>query len=377
MPPTNIARAFGIIDDGTVGGKGYDDLATSTADANGYTRVVPDANIWVPATGGTLDKNVERIDRNAEARGLRAVTPMLSFRAAPVLTVPFMAYPLLVAKFLKKTMGGVDTVSGSTAAGYLHTIASITGLGVTGLPAFHGQIVRDDLNHKVAGASSNRLALAFPLDGEGTVELEAWGKWHKNDPAPAPTPSFTGLGDDVLMLRDAKVYVDGSTTSITDLTTFEITWVNNLARHFYGGRNIETRVALGTNISSPANDLRRTRKTWYPSENRVGAAQDVTFALGFGSVNGAQELAFDFSQLEQFVFECTGGPIAGTSVAGASVYETLRFTIMNGQWTGGGPDGLSARDDITSRYEGTAFYSDALTTDVKVEWLTGSSVALT
>ena len=169
--------------------------------------------------------------------------------------------------------------------------------------------------------------------------------------------------------------MDGSTTAITDLTTFEFTWVNNLARHFYGGRNVETRTNMGTNITSPANDLRRTRKVWYPEENRLGAAQDVTFALGFGSVNGPQELAYDFAQIEQFVFEVQAGPITGTTPT--SINETLRITIYNGQFTGGGPDPLSARDDITSRYEGTAFYSDALTTDVKVEWITGSSAALT
>jgi hypothetical protein len=73
------------------------------------------------------------------------------------------------------------------------------------------------------------------------------------------------------------------------------------------------------------------------------------------------------------VFEITGGPLSTTPAAS----ELLRITIYAGELTGGGADALTARDDITSRFEGTSYYSSADSADVKIEVVNNVTTAIT
>jgi hypothetical protein len=344
-----IRRLFGVKRDAVAGGSEYDDLVAGA---------IPNADIFWPVTGGTLDKNPEYLDRNAEVRGRRASQGRLPFRQAPVMTVPVPAYRSVIEFLLAHALGGDDTISGAGPA-KTHTLTAL-GFGSTALPAVHAQLVRDDLNQKMSGSSFQRVGLNFPLDGEGTAEFELWGLYQKHDVAAAPTAAYTEVTD-VMMLRDAQVFIDGSASAIPDLQGFEFSWTNNLGRKHYAKRNVVTQV-----VGTPA----LTRKLWFPAENKLGASQDVTFAINFGNVNTAQELAFDYQQVEKFVFEVTGGLLAGGTT------EILRITIFAGELGGGGPEALSARDDITARYEGNAFYSDADLADVEIEVINESAIDL-
>lgn len=364
-----LQRLFGIVDDAAVAGTNFDLLA---AGSGGDLKAIPDASIFWPVTGGTFEANDETLGREDEVRGRRAATAPMPFRAAPVMTVPGNAYRTIVEKLIKKTLGGVDSIVGTSPAAGVHTIPAL-GYGSTYLPNFHCQMVRDTLNVKMAAASMNRLALSFPLDGFGTFEAEMWGLYHEHVVEAPPTATYTGVSE-VLMLRDAKAYFDPTTspsaptgvsgTQIPDLQGFDFTWVNNLARRHYAGRQIAVRT-----IGTPA----RTRKVWFPTENRLGSAQDVTFSLQFGSTNAAQEIARDYGQIQKLVVDLVGVPLGTTPAA----TELVRITIYNGFWTGGGADALSARDDLTTRLEGGAFYSDADANDVKIEIVNDINVAIT
>ena len=354
-----IARGFGIVDDATAGGTDHDTLPAGTG---GNYKDIPDATIFWPVTGGNLDSTLATLSREDEVRGRRPAVAPMPFRSDPTLTVPVNAYRAVMEKALKKTLGGADTVTGSGATARVHTIAAL-GFGSVALPAFHAQIIRDSLNYKIAGCSVNRLSMNFPLDGFGTLEVEAFGLYQEAVNDALPTPVLTGITDP-LLLRDAKAYFDPSAspsapgavtgTLIPDIQGFEMSWTNNLNRKPYAGRNIATRV-----IGTPA----LTRKLWYPTQNKLGAAQDVTFSMMFGDTSQAQELARDFGQIQKVVIDLVGPPMATTPVAN----ELVRITIYNAMWTGGGADDLSARDDITTRAEGGAFYSEADALDVKFE----------
>jgi hypothetical protein len=351
-----IRRLFGVIDDTNAGGSEYDQLTSGA---------VPDASIFWPVTGGTFDRNTDTIDRNDEVRGVRAMTAGIPYRAAPVLTVPVPAYRSVFEKLLKKTLGGADAVVAGTGPNlntYTHTLG-ILGFGNVSLPALHAQLVRDDLNHKIAGCTSNRISLTAPLDGEATLEAELWGKYYMNDPAAPPTAAFTGLSANPLMLRDAQMFIDGSGTAVPDLTQFEFSFQNNLTRHWFAKRDVVTQ-----SIGTPA----IVRKLHFPAENRVSAGQEVTYAFNLASVNAVQELALSFGQIQKFVVELAGDPIGATAVA-----ELVRITIYAGEHSGTGADALVSRDDITSRFEGNAFYSATDAADVKIEVVNGLMSALT
>lgn len=457
-----IQRLFGIVDDASPGGSGYDDL---TAGA------IPDSTLFWPVTGGTLDKSLERIDRNDEVRGRRAASPSLPFKARPVMTVPVPAYRSVLEKQMKKTLGGTDTVTpGSGTEPQTHSVTSIDYPVSSGLPPVHAQLVRDDLNHKMSGAVFNRFSWTFPLDGEGTTEVELLGLYHATFGTAAPTASFSGLSEDVMMLRDAQVYTitgtvneiqklsttgvptggkfklefdgqktgeikynasaaevqtallqldnldsgdvvgsggalpaavtltfgghyagrdvpalkviepefvggttpegkietstPGTSEAIPDLQGFELTYNNNAAAKFYARRNIVTQT-----IGTPA----KTKKLWFPHENKISAAQDVTYAINMGNVSATEELAMDFGRITKFVFEVYGGVLSTTPAS----TELLRVTVFAGVATGGGADALSARDDITSRFEGSAFYSDTDSDDIKIEIVNAATSAIT
>ena len=326
-----VRRLFGVINDATAGGKDYDTLKLGSP-------TIPDATTFYPVTGGNFDGGIERIDRNAEVRGRRSNTAPLPFRAAPSMTVPVAAYRSIVESVLYKCLGANVT----TGAGpYTHTMTAI-GFGTINLPALHVQMIRDDLNLKMGGSVFNRVTMNFPLDAEGTLELEIWGKWASDYATAAPSVSFTGLSPNPFMLRDATAYIDDNPTQIEDLQGITFAFVNNLTRKWYAGRNVELRV-LGTPTSC--------KKLWWPSENKVQGAPDIAYSLTFGNTQTEQELRQWFSVVQKLVFEFEGD----TCQTGGQ--ETMTITLYNAVNTGGGAEPLTARDDITATFEGGAFYS--------------------
>jgi len=266
-------------------------------------------------------------------------------------TVPVAAYRSCVEVALAYALGA-DTPSGS-AAPYTHTLEPLDFAEIAAgevLPCLHTQIIRDDLNHKMSGGTVNRVALSFPLDGEGTMELELWGLYYAQFADAAPSVDFGALSADVLTLRDASMTIDGGPTAIPDFQGFDFSFTNNLNRKPYGNRNVESKLL----------DDGFTRKLWWPTENKIGAMQDVTFGFQIGNTSTAQDIAHDWGQIQEFVLECVGGPLATGD-------EVLRITIHSGVLTGGGADPLTARDDITARYEGGAFYDEVAAADITIE----------
>jgi hypothetical protein len=76
--------------------------------------------------------------------------------------------------------------------------------------------------------------------------------------------------------------------------------------------------------------------------------------------------------VQKFVFECTGGPLGTTPAA----TELLRITIHAGAHTGGGPEALTSREDLTARYEGGSFYDTTAGTDVDIEIVNATATAI-
>jgi hypothetical protein len=353
-----LARTFGILDDTTAGGKDYDALQVAYPPTLGIPPI-PDANVFYPVTGGTFDPAIERIDRNDEVRGRRANTAPSPFRAGPMMTLPIAMYPKAAEKLFYKLLGAVSTTGGVAPVPYTHALTP-TGFGTIALPAAHVHLIRDDLNIKMGGSTVNRITADFPLDGEGTMETEFYGKYFAEYGTAAPTPTFTGMEADTLMLRDAQMFIDGSATPVQDLQGFSFTYNNNLVRKWYAGRNIQTR-ALGTPT--------QTKKLWFPAENKAQAAADITYSMTFGNTVVAQEIAHWYAQTEKFVFEVAGGPIGGTYTG----TELMRITIYNGVHTGGGAEALTAREDITATFEGGVFYSAADAGDLLIEFVTDTA----
>lgn len=356
-PTANIRRLFGYTDD-AVGGTSYENLASAG--------VVPDATVFWPATGGTLDRGLTRIDRAPEVRGRRSVAPPLPFRAAPAMTVPFPAYRSIIEKLMRKCLGGTDTVTGSATAGYTHTIAEL-GFGSTQLPAMNLQMVRDDLNHKMSGGYVNRVTVDFPLDGEGTCEGEFQGLYYANYASAPPSATYTDV-DNVLVLRDAQMVIDATSVPIPDLIGVTLTFNNNIDRKWYANHNVVVQAALG---ASPLQ-----RKLWFPSQYKMGAQLDISGTITFGNVNTAQDLALDFGQIQKFTFTVVGGPITGTT---GPQYESIQMTINATQLTADSQAAaaLAARGDITYAVNFGGFLSTFDNTDTAFQSLNGIATALT
>lgn len=354
-----VRRAFGYNDDPT-SAAGGSNLEALTGGA------IPDVTKFWPVTGGNLEWQPSRIERNNEVRGRRAISPPIPFRVTPMQTIPIPAYRSVVEKALKLTMGSEGAITGTAPGPFTHTLTALGFGGTTPLPTIVTQLVNDDINRKMTGAVVERAAFNFPLDAEGTVELELHGLYAKQEPAAlaSPTPVFTDLSLEPYLLRDAKVFFDGGASAALAINAFTFTWVNNIdfSNRHYAGRNIESKT-IGT---PPV-----LRKLWFPHEHKLGAAQDVTYGLNFSNTNELQELAREYGQLQKIVVEIGGPPIPG-----ASANELFRFTMFATEHTGGGTEALTARGDAQSSYQGGAYYSDADAADVKVEVVNGQATPI-
>lgn len=355
-PTPNVRRLFGVIDD-VVGGTSFENLSVAGTP--------PDATTFWAATGGTLDRGLTRIDRAPEVRGRRSVYAPLPFRAAPAMTIPFPAYRSIGEKLMRKCLGGIDTVTGSAPAGWTHSLAEL-GFGSTQLPTLHCQLVRDDLNQKMSGGFVNRVTWTFPLDGEATLEAEIQGLYYNNFATAAPSATYTDQ-DNVLMLRDASMFIDGAAVAIPDLVGASFVFNNNIDRKWYSNHNVVAQT-LG---ASPL-----LRKLWFPSQYKLGAQLDISGTITFGNTNTAQDLIVDFGQIQKFVFTCVGGPIPGST---GPVNEAITLTINAAELT---PDSqtaeaLQARGDIGYAVNFGGFYSPFDGFDTQFQSLNGLSAALT
>lgn len=341
-----LDRLFGIVDDATAGGKDYDALSAGA---------IPDATVFYPVTGGNFDPGIERIDRNDEVRGRRANVGPRPFRAVPAMTVPLAVYPKAAEKLTYKLLGSNTTTGGSGSTPYSHTMKAI-GYPNVALPALHAQMVRDDLNIKMAGATINRINYDFPLDGEGTMEIEMWGKFFNEFATASPAPSYTDFGAtvDTLMLRDAVMVIDGESTPVQDLQGFSLSFSNELIRKFYAGRNVVPRT-----IGSPTS----YKKLWFPAENKAQAAPEITFSMTFGNTRDAQETYLWYAVAQRLEVTIAGNFLAGPYGVNK---ETMKFFLYCAQETGGGASDLSARDDTTSTYDGGVFFSESDVKDLEI-----------
>lgn len=348
--PPAVRRSFGLVNDAVTSGSDYETLAAGA---------IPDATgIFIPAQSDSLDKNAAWIERNDEMRGIRAAPPRLPFKQSPSMTVGLRAYPSICKQLVRRCFGVADVVSGG-ASPYTHLLKPAAA-GVSVLPAAHAQLVRDEINHKMSGAYVESLGFSFGEE-DATLETVLRGLYQKNDVAAPPTASFTGLSENPFMLRDAKVFVDGSATQLDYLEGFDFSYSNALPDpYFMPGRNV-----VAQNIGTPA----RYRKLWFPRHYRLNSIPDVSYTLRFGQGVAAQELAHDLGQVQKFVFDCYGDPITGGT-------EIMRITVFAGVHGGGGLEGGTARDDQSSSYDGNAFYSTADAGDVQIEFLDASATAI-
>lgn len=350
-----LDRLFGIVDDATAGGKDYDALSAGA---------IPDADTFYPVTGGNFDPGIERIDRNDEVRGRRANVAPRPFRGAPSMTFPMSTYPKAAEKLTYKLLGDNTTTGGGAPTPYTHTMKAI-GYPNVALPALHAQMVRDDLNIKMSGATINRITYDFPLDGEGTMEVEAWGKFFNEFATASPSPSYPGMGAtaDTLMLRDAVMVIDGESNPVNDLQGFSLTFSNELVRKWYAGRNVVTRI-----IGSPTS----SKKLWFPAENKAQAAPEISFSMTFGNTRDAQETYLWYAVAQKIEVTVTGLPLGGAYTGN----EAMKFILYCGTETGGGASDLSAREDTTSTYDGGVYFSETDTKDLEIVF-TSSTASIT
>jgi hypothetical protein len=345
---------FGWHGDAVAGGSTYDDLVSGN---------VPIPNhFWVP-TGGNFDDGISQITHDDQVRAFRGKPEPISFKAEPKMTLPLPCYMRIAERALANVLGGVDTVTGSGP--YNHDIASL-GFGETKLPALHTAMVRDDEYIRMSGSVIESAQFSFDIGGEGSISVEFWGLFYDYfDDAP-PTATYVGLEQTVpvLMLRDAKIYVDGDVEPLDDVIGFDFGWKNNITaddRH-NSGQNVQTDVDDDGNLS----------KLWHPAVSEVRADPDITYALRLRNPSVAQAQKHRWSRAQAFVVEIDGAPLADPLDGN----ELLRFTIRKGVHTAKNVGDLQKSGRISAEYTGMAYYDEIAADDVKVEIVSDRATAL-
>lgn len=352
-------RKFALAVDAGTGGSSYDDIVTAaSADPGGIPNPTED---W-PVTGGTFDKGLDRRERGPEIRGVRAAQPPEPWRAAPGFSIPVPPYLRVLARALQLCLGKAPVRTGVAPAAFTDVLSPL-GYNEGGLPARHLDFVRDDLHVKASGAMLNQLSLDFPADGDPTMTCEFMALYYKTLAASDAVAAavFTGLNQYTLKARDAQVLIDGSLTAVPDFQGFAFSYNNRLTRKWWSRKN-----RVPESVGS-------CRIVHFPEENRLHQAAEVTHTMRLGSTNETEELKNDFSKVEKIVYEVEGCPMGTTPAA----TELFRLTLPGSMITGGGAEGLSKDDDITSSFEMGAFQSDADGFDVKGEFVHNSATLFT
>ncbi len=319
--------------------------------------VIPDADDLWPVTGVTVDKNTTHLDRDEEITGFRGRPVPEEFRKDPRETVNALAYQRLVEIGFFYAMGSSDIVTGVAPAARTH-LGKPVGYGGTGLlPALFTQVIRDDQIDRLAGCWVNSVQVTFGMEGHGTVEIELWGLYHSTENG-GTMPALTRHARDVktLKLRDLRAYFDGSPVVVPGVTSFSLTYNNNLVD------DAEARFAAGMNIDQLTDSDGVLRRVWYPSQHFLGGSQTITGEIGFSSTQQAEDVKHDLAVAEQLVAEVEGALMATTPPA----KEMVRFTVKNAVRTGGGPEALRKEGLQPSSYEFGGFIG-ADGTDLTVE----------
>jgi hypothetical protein len=319
--------------------------------------VIPDATDLWPVTSVTVDRQVAQLDRNDEVTGFRGNPPPEEFRKDPRENVEGLAYQRLLEQIIWRCLGSADAVSGSAPAARTHLSVPV-GYGGSGvLPALFTELIRDDQIDKMSGGYVNSFTVTFPLDGHGTFSAEIWGLYHKSSTG-GSVPALTRHVRDVksLKLRDVRVFFAGSPITVPGVTSFSLTFSNNLVD------DSEARFAAGQSIDQITDTDGVLRRVWYPDQHFLGGSQTIGMELGFSSPQQAEEVKHDLARVEQLVAEVDGPLMATTPVA----KEMMRFTALNAVRTGGGPDPLSKEGLQRSSVE-LGGYIGSAGTDLRIE----------
>jgi hypothetical protein len=319
--------------------------------------VIPDADdIW-PVTGANVDRNVSHLDRAEEITGFRGVPVPEEFRKDPRCTVNALLYPRLAELLMWSAMGAADVVTGSAPAALTH-LGKPVGYGGTGLlPALFAHIIRDDQVDKLAGCYVNSFTATFSLDGHATIEAELWSLYHISSTG-GSIPVLTRNTRDVktMKLRDLKAYFGGSPVSVPGVTSFSLTFTNNIVD------DSEGRFEAGASVDQLVDSYGAARRVWYPNQHFLGGSQSITGEIGFSTPKQAEEVKNDLAVAEQLVAEVEGRTLATTPVA----KEMMRFTVKNAVRTSGGPGALQKEGLQTSSCEYGGFIG-ADGTDLTIE----------
>ncbi len=342
-----MARWIGLVPDATAGG------TTATAFVSFTTPTE-----FIPVTTATVDQNLSNLDRNDEARGNRGNAAVKAFASDPRLTFSCRAYPGHATKMLRAALSGTVTPTGTAPASVQSVFAPKQ---VDPLNCLQGMVIREGQRDQLCGLWVSEVTFNFPVDEEGSMDVELWGLYHKVDATPGsglPTPSYAS-DVDTFKLRDITVYDIDGTHVVTNVSACSLTFNNGLIDDFASRYSAGQNVAIIT-TGSPSVDYR----LWYPSRQKIGP-QVVTGSMDFGSVDAARDLRKLISASEKVVIEATAGPLGTTPPA----KETLRFTLYNLHWTGGDGAGPLVREgDIRSSYDFTA-YLDTTGKDIDVTYI--------
>jgi hypothetical protein len=315
-----------FIDTGTVG------TAGTVPQISTARNVIPDAtDIW-PVTGASVDLNVAHLDRNSEITGFRGNPVEEEFRKDPRETIDAFAYQRLVELLFWYALGNADVVTGSAPAAITHKATPMGYAGSGLLPGLVTEVIRDNQIDRMSGGWVNTVTVTFGLDGHGTVQSEIWGLYH-NSVSGGSVPVLTRNTRDVktLKLRDLRAFFNGSPVIVPGVTSFSLTYNNNIVD------DSESKWAAGQSVDQVTDGNGVLRRIWYPSQHFLGGSQTITGNIGFSSVQQAEDVKYELAQAEQLVVEVEGGLMATTPAA----KEMMRFTVLNAVRSGGGADALA------------------------------------
>lgn len=343
---TTWRRLLGLVDDAVAGGSSYDDLTLGA---------IPVADTFIPFMNANVTGGGVNLDRNQEGRGYRGSPPPIPHRASPVVDLQAIAYPSLVKKFARLWTGGTDSPVGTPPASILHALEAIQS---GELPGVHVGVVRDEQYDKVAGCTCNTFALDLPLLELATVSTQLRGKYRvRSDDAP-PAGDYSDYPDRGFLLRDAKVFIDGSPTDIPDLAGLSFNFDNQMAdpAEFRPGHNVVKTTHSG-----------EKKRLWWPDEHRFMGHQ-MTGSIQFSKPKPDQDLAMELAHAEQIVFECEFEDLGTTPAA----VEIMRITGSKMVRTEGGAEQLTKQDKITSSYSFGLFIDEATGDDAVFEFVDAS-----
>jgi hypothetical protein len=351
---TTWRRLLGYVDDATAGGKSYDDLAAGA---------IPDANKFVAVTEADVDMGDNRLERNTEIRGYRGSPPPIEFQANPKVSFTSIAYPHLTKKLVRLWTGGTDARTGTPPAAITHLLEAIQS---GDLPAVHLGVVRDEKYDKVAGCTLNQLTLDFPLADHATLAASFNGKYMiPNVGTAPPAAAYTEYPRRGYLLRDAKVYLDGSITQIPALAGIRFVLDNRMADppDFFPGENVVVTTYDGVK-----------RRIWWPERHKF-MSHAITGQIMFSEPKPDEDLKRELAHAESIVLECSFEDIDPPTTPPA--VEMLRVTGSQMVRTGGGAEGLQKEAAINSSYDFGLFVDEATGDDAKFEFTDGSNTNIT